>query len=254
VEAYSRHIAQATGNSAFAVSHSYLSSLESGRQGVPSLHKLFTLSVVYRIRFVDLLLSYGLDLENISKFEIDIKLPRTHVIWHDIYDPERPIAFPLRFDPGFTLEKTELLNRMVSTWGEIPIGFIQHMGIRKQLYGYIGTNDFTLHPLIRPGSVVVIDDRDRKIASSGWQNDFDRPIYFLELRQGYACGWCQLEEGNLSVIPYSTGKCRIRQYRFPDDVDVIGRVAGVAMTFEESSPRAPLKPGGSAVQSPRLEG
>jgi transcriptional regulator with XRE-family HTH domain len=233
VQEYSRHIARATGQPAFTVSHSYLTSLESGRKGIPSLHKLFTLSVVYRVRFVDLLLSYGLDLENISKFEMDIKLPRTHVIWHDVYDPERPVAFPVRFDPGFKLEQTDLLSRIVETWGEVPIGFIQHMGIRKHLYGFIGTTDFTLHPLIRPGSIVSIDDRDTKIQPSGWETDFDRPIYFLQLRDSYAFGWCQLGEGKLNLIPYSTARCPIKQYKYPDDVDVIGRVIGVAMALGE---------------------
>ena len=231
VEAHSYHIARATGNSAFILSHSYLSSLERGKKGVPSLHKLFTLSVIYRVRFVDLLLSYGLDLENIAKFELDIRLPRTHVIWHDVYDPERPITFPLHFDPGFTPEDTDLLARMVETWGEIPIGFIQHLGIRRRLYGFIGTKDFTLYPLIRPGSIVLIDDHDKKIQPSGWEDDFDRPIYFLQLRRGCACGWCQLDREKLSLVPYSNTRSSIRRFAYPGDVNVIGRVIGVAMTF-----------------------
>jgi transcriptional regulator with XRE-family HTH domain len=254
VEAYSHHIARATENPAFILSHSYLSSLESGRRGVPSLHKLFTLSVIYRIRFVDLLLSYGLDLENISKFEMDVKLPRTHLIWHDIYDPERPISFPLRFDPGFKLEKTDLLTRMVETWGEIPIGFIQHLGIHKNVYGYVGTEDRTIYPLIRPGSIVVIDDRDTKIQTTGWNDDFDRPVYFLQLRDGYACTWCQLNGGKLSLIPYSTSKGPIRHYDYPQDVDVIGRVIGVAMTFGELPSKASLKPGDADDHGPAEQG
>jgi transcriptional regulator with XRE-family HTH domain len=245
------------------VSHSYLSSLESGRKGVPSVHKLFTLSVLYRVRFVDLLRWYGLDLEDMSKFEIDIRLPRTHIIWHDIYDPERPISFPVRFDRGLNLEKTEILSRMVETWGEIPIGFIQHMSIRHRLYGFIGTTDFTLHPLIRPGSIVAIDDRDTKIQQSGWQTDFDRPIHFLQLRDGYACGWCQLGEGKLSLIPYSTGRYPIRQYKYPEDVDIIGRVIGVAMTLADvplkatqrgSSAPEQMGPGSPKSGPPRLAG
>jgi transcriptional regulator with XRE-family HTH domain len=254
VEAYSHHIARATENPAFILSHSYLSSLESGRRGVPSLHKLFTLSVIYRIRFVDLLLSYGLDLENISKFEIDVKLPRTHVIWHDVYDPERPISFPLRFDPGFKLEKTDLLTRMVEIWGEIPIGFIQHLGIHKNLYGYVGTEDRTLYPLIRPGSIVVIDDRDTKIQTAGWKDDFDRPIYFFQFREGYACAWCQLNGAKLSLIPYSTSKGPIRYYDYPQDVDVIGRVIGVAMTFRDLPSDTSLKSGDAQDQGPARQG
>lgn len=240
VEAYSHHIAQVTDNPAFVVSHSYLSSLESGRKGVPSLHKLFTLSVVYRIRFVDLLLSYGLDLENIARFEVDVRLPRTHVVWHDIYEPNRTITFPVRFDPSFRLENTDLLSRIVSTWGDIPIGFIEDMGARKRLYGYIGTKDFTLYPLIRPGSIVTIDDSDTEVQTSGWKDEFDRPIYFLEHVLGYICGWCDLVGKRLNLIPYSKAKSPLSSYELPEDVHVIGRVTGVAMSLNEPLSNRPV--------------
>jgi len=124
-----------------------------------------------------------------------------------------------------------LLSRMVQTWGEIPLAFLQHLGIKKRLYGYIGTKDFTLHPFIPPGSLVQIDDRDTRIQSRGWETNFDRPIYFLQLREGFACGWCQVDGGNLSIIPFSASRLAVRRFHFPGDVDVVGRVTGVAMSL-----------------------
>src|SRR2546425_6346623 len=29
-----------------------------------------------------------------------------------------------------------------------------------------------------------------------------RPIYFVELRNGYVCSWCQVDQGQLIVIPH----------------------------------------------------
>lgn len=231
VEAYSHHIAEVTANPAFVVSHSYLSSLESGRKSVPSLHKLFTLTVIYRIRFVDLLLSYGLDLENIARFENDVRLPRTHVVWHDVYTPDRTITLPVRFDPSFRMENTDLLSRVVSTWGEVPLPFIERMGMRKHLYGYIGMKDFTLYPLLRPGSIVTIDDTDKTVRISGWKNEFDRPIYFLEHGRGYACGWCEVVGSKLRLISYSRSKPSRTRGEVPEDLQVIGRVSGIAMSL-----------------------
>ena len=231
VEAYSQHIAEVTQNPAFAVSHSYLSSLERGRKGVPSLHKLFTLTVVYRISFVDLLLSYGLDLDNIGRFENDVRLPRTHVVWHDRYTPDRSVAFPVRFDPCFRVEDTALLSRMVSIWGEIPLPFIEGMGERRRLYGYIGMKDFTLHPLVRPGSIVTIDDTDKTVRTSGWEDEFDRPIYFLEHAEGYACGWCEFNEDRLKLVAYSKAISLHSPSELPADAQVVGRVTGIAMSL-----------------------
>lgn len=34
----------------------------------------------------------------------------------------------------------------------------------------------------RPLSFVQIDPRQNRIKSGNWQNEFDRPIYFIELR------------------------------------------------------------------------
>jgi hypothetical protein len=36
---------------------------------------------------------------------------------------------------------------------------------------------------------VQIDARQTKIKLNGWQNEFDRPIYFVDLRDTYICRW-----------------------------------------------------------------
>src|SRR5258708_21981042 len=46
---------------------------------------------------------------------------------------------------------------------------------------YIGLEDYTLFPIIRPGSLVQIDARQRKISAEKWKTEYDRPIYFVEL-------------------------------------------------------------------------
>jgi len=101
---------------------------------------------------------------------------------------------------------------MVETWGEIPIRFIQDLGIRRYLYGYIGLEDYTMYPLLRPGSFVRIDDQDAKIRSEIWENEFERPIYFLQFRGGNACGWCELQAVVLSLVPHSLSELPVRKY------------------------------------------
>jgi hypothetical protein len=50
-----------------------------------------------------------------------------------------------------------------------------------QAYGVIGLTDFTMWPLIRPGSIVQIDGSQRKVLPIKWENEHERPIYFIEL-------------------------------------------------------------------------
>jgi hypothetical protein len=103
--------------------------------------------------------------------------------------------------------------------------------------GYIGLNDYTLYPLIRPGSFVEIDAQQNKIQSGRWENEFRRPIYFVELRDTYVCSWCEIAQGRLVLLAYTRSGQQVRQVRYPGDAEIVGRVTAVAMslTDEESN-------------------
>ena len=239
VQMYSRLIAGTQGNQRYCISHSSLVEVENSSR-VPSVHKLFTLSALYRINFVDLLLFFGIDLDQINTARLAVKLPRTHLVPPEIHDTERRVSFPVRFDPGARIEESNLLSRMVQTWGEIPIAFVQNLGLRKYLYGFIGMDDYTLYPMIRPGAFVQIDDQDTKIDPDPGENEFERPIYFFQLRDGYAYGWCELEGKVLSIIPHLMSGRKTRQFNHPDEIDVVGRVVAVATPLRRKAARSSL--------------
>lgn len=162
VEEHSRAIAEAEGNEEFYISNAWLTQIEN-KHSTPSIYKLFSLSAIYRTKFTDLLRLFGVDLEKISRYELATPLAKTHVATLEVYDRDRAVTFPVRFDPGFRPDRTNLLSRIVEIWGEIPIAIIQHLNFREARYGYIGLQDYTLHPLLRPGSFVQIDDRENKV-------------------------------------------------------------------------------------------
>jgi len=239
VQTYSLLIARSQGNKRYCISHSSLVEIENSTR-VPSVHKLFTLSALYRINFVDLLLFFGIDLDQITTARLAVKLPKTHLVPSEIYDTERRMSFPARFDPGARIQETNLLSRMVQTWGEIPIAFVQNLGLRKYLYGFIGMDDFTLYPMIRPGAFVQIDDQDTRIDPDPGENEFERSIYFFQLREGYAYGWCRLDGNVLSIMPHPLSRVQSRQFIHPDDIDVVGRVVAVAMPLKRKPVRSSL--------------
>ncbi|MFQ5738316.1 MAG: hypothetical protein ACE5JX_04845 [Acidobacteriota bacterium] len=228
VEKYSKKIAEAEGNEEFYISNAWLTQLEN-RQCTPSMHKLYSLSVIYRTSFSDLLLLFGVDLEKITKYQMLLRLQKTHMFTLEVYDRDRPVSFPVRFDPGFMAEQTALLSRLVEVWGEVPIALIQHLDIRRGKYGYIGLKDYMMYPLLRPGSFVQIDDRQTRVHVRPWRTEFDRPIYFVELRDGYACSWCELQQDKLTLLPHPLSPCTIRHFAYPTEAEVIGRVTAVAM-------------------------
>ena len=111
------------------------------------------------------------------------------------------------------------------------------LDLKNQRYGFIGTEDWSMYPLLQPGSFVVIDESRRKIAGALWESEFERPIYFFELRQGYACGWCDLTGGQLVLQPHPASQCKPQVFSFPDEIDVIGQVTGVAMRLDQKRRR-----------------
>lgn len=114
---------------------------------------------------------------------------------------------------------------------------------RIELCDFVGIT-FTLYPIIRPGSLVQIDSSERKISPAPWKTDFDRPIYFTELRDGYVCSWCEIARGRLMVIPHSHAHREVRIFDHPAEAEIVGRVTGVAMRIvgdRSPEPRAPSR-------------
>ncbi len=241
VEEQSQKIAEAQSNREFFVSNNWLTRLEN-TGAVPSIYKLFSLSAVYRIRISDLLPMFGIDLGLLEKYQIGTPPSHTHLVTLEEPDPVNTVTFPVRFDPGFRAEETNLLSRMVQVWGEIPVSLIRQLDIRRSRYGYIGLQDFTMYPLLRPGSFVLVDENLRNLDASQWRSEYDRPIYFIELRAGYACCWCELRGDELLLIPHPLSSRPHR--RFPaQEAEIIGQVTAVAMRIvDHGSVQPPSNP------------
>lgn len=228
VEELSRKVAVDLSNDEFYISNAWLTQLEN-TSSVPSIFKLFTLSVLYRTNFNQLLAMFGILLSDAARLQSSLPLDHTHLASIETCDQNKPVTFPIRFDRGFSIEKTSLISRMVEMWGEVPIAFIQSLDVRHCQYGYIGQDDYSMYPLLRPGSFVQIDRQVNRVKAADWRTEFDRPIYFVELRDGYACSWAELSGSQLTLIPHPLSGAPIRQLAHPDEAEVIGQVTAVAM-------------------------
>jgi transcriptional regulator with XRE-family HTH domain len=232
----SQRIAEAEGDYEFYISNAWLTQIEN-TEATPSIYKLYSISTIYHIKFTDLLLLFGVDLQKIGKHQIALPLERTHLTNIEAPDSDRSVSFPVRFDRGFNLESTNLLSRMIETWGEVPISLIQHLDVRHAHYGFIGLHDYTLWPMLRPGTFVQIDPRLRRVQSFKWRTEFERPVYFVELRDGYACSWCELQGNQLFLVPHPLSYCGVRQFLFGSDAEIVGQVTGIAMRIADAIDR-----------------
>jgi len=102
------------------------------------------------------------------------------------------------------------------------------------LCGYIGASDYRLNPIIRPGAVVEIDISESKVTKQHWFDEHDRPVYFVELHDEYACTWCDLMGKSLSLVPHPRSNVHVRQVVIPDQAEIVGRVKSVLQPIVNS--------------------
>jgi len=92
----------------------------------------------------------------------------------------------------------------------------------------------------------MIDPERKRVTPDGWKNEFERPVYFVELRNGYRCGWCQVEGSRLTLIPHPMSNAPIQSFNLTTEAEILGQVVGVAMRLvppstssQEPGPKLP---------------
>lgn len=235
VEEASIQIAERHKNDEFVIALSRLSDIEN-RGTVPSLYRLYSLCAIYRLDLSEVLEWYGVDLSALPGDAAAIAIERTHLIGFG-GEGHGEVQIPLALDPGIDLRKTTYLSRLIQRWGKLPLSLLSGMDLKNHRYAFIGTEDWSMYPLIQPSALVLIDENRRKVVNTGFTNEFERPIYFFEHRKGYACCWCTLNENQLVLQPHPASGSYPEVYSFPEDIDVIGQVAGVAMLLDQGKRR-----------------
>jgi transcriptional regulator with XRE-family HTH domain len=221
VEDASYKVADRYGRSEFIVHISRLADFENAG-AIPSLHKLYSLCAIYHLDPEEVCKWYDVPLNDAFAAQISSAAPRTHLA-----ASPRIVRLPIRFDPAFDPRRTAYLTRMVEGWGNFEAAALANPAGCN--YGYVGQDDHWMEPLLRPGALVLIDTNRQKVSSGVWRNEAERPIYLIDVRNGYRCCWCLLERNRLVLQPHPLSSCAPESYRFPDDAEVVGQVVAVSM-------------------------
>jgi transcriptional regulator with XRE-family HTH domain len=234
VEQASRQVAARRGSDEFVIALSRLADIEN-KGTAPSIHRLYTLCAIYRLDYEEVLRWYGVPRELLESEAVQIGLHSTHLAQ---FTQTSQVTVPWPSDCEIDLKKTTFLSHLIRQWGKMPLSFLNDLDLRHYRFGFIGLDDWSMYPVLHPGSLVVIDHSKRKIAASGWTNELDRPIYFLEHRGGYVCGWCSSMGESIVVQPHPASQQPPVIFKSQAGVDVIGQVIGVAMLLDSRKRRA----------------
>jgi len=220
VEERSSQLAAQWQNPAYRISASWLDRVEREDRGL-SATKLIVLAVIYGLTAEQMIAlcpasgaGPGHELSQVSTPNATLLLSSGPLEQHAKH------WLPDSFLTGSLPDATTLL----------PSG----QGILPSQYrrGVIGQRDRMLDPMIRGGSIVLIDTLKRAVAGrKEWTHEFDRPIYFLITRAGYVSGFCELDKDSewLTLVPHPLSYETSKRWRYRKEIEVIGTVAGVLM-------------------------
>jgi transcriptional regulator with XRE-family HTH domain len=242
VEAASTRLATRHRNPEYAVSISRLSDIET-KGIVPTIYKIYSLAVIYRMTFTELLEWYGVDLSQAAHDTGAAALPQSHLLPRC---EEGMLRIPVRLDPSFDVKKTTNIGRMIQTWGLLPLAHLSALLDTNYTFGYIGTEDLTMYPLLLPGSFVQVDEARNRVEEKMWRSEYERPIYFVESREGFTCCWCAVKGDRIILQPHPLSPAQPRIAKYPQEAEVVGQVVGVAMRLGDvafdDAPRSPARP------------
>ena len=219
VEERSLRFAQEQGNPSYQVSASWLDRLEREEHEL-TVNKLIALADIYNIPTEQLLRSMypgkeqTLILKQLSSPNATLLLSEGPLAEQARYLlPDTPVAHP-------PPDETTLLAAE------------NGHSLAPYRRGIIGKRDLTLDPMIPAGSIVHIDTQKRAISSrKDWKHEFQRPIHFLMTRDGYVCGWCELDRSSdwLTMLPHPLSPASSRRWKYRTEIENLGRVIVVAI-------------------------
>ncbi|MGB9237023.1 MAG: hypothetical protein WCC04_21650 [Terriglobales bacterium] len=226
VENASLLISQHRGSEEYLIPPSRLSDIET-KGVIPSIFRFYSLAAIYRKPVRSLLQLYGIDLDGIDSEWASAQPAYSHIV---TVDQERAaLNIPVKMDPGFDLSETSDLGRMVQQWGPVPLSMLNRLATQDYTYAYIGREDYTMYPILNPGSFVQVDESRRRVVERHWRSEYERPIYFVETRDGFTCCWCSQRSNALVLQSHPLSPVPVRILRHPQEAEVIGQVVGVAM-------------------------
>lgn len=225
VERASLELALRRGRPEFILHISRLADIEN-HGVVPGIHKIYTLAAVYHLDPLQIFAWYDAPISELFLDGVVSRPPNTHLA-----APPVSLRTPIRFDPSFDPRRTEFLSRMVQQWGRFE-GALDTEDA-KYRYGYVGLTDRRMVPLLRPGSIVLLDGGDCGVQDADWTTEYDRPLYFVDVRDGYRCGWFHQDRTRLTMQPHPLSHCAPEFWSLPEGAEVVGRVIGVVTRLNE---------------------
>ena len=214
----SREIAEILGDSRYFTSPSALSDYEAHDALPRHIHKLFTLTILYGLRFQDLIRLSRIDIDT---NHLGARRTHPHKLWSRVDAPPTLFEHLLgQFEdvPLFLLDALPALTGLTS------------ISVRDVFW--LGGQSHPVHPALKGAAFVLVNRRSKNPRFLGGTPHFRQPVYLLEERNGSRFfATCSIEGRRLVVHPDPQGAATTRAVYPRADVEVLGQVVAVARSL-----------------------
>jgi hypothetical protein len=99
-------------------------------------------------------------------------------------------------------DPTSATTRLLTVWSNVPLLLMLDVDWERGPLVLIGLEDYTMWPLLPPGTLLQLDPKVRKIADGAW-TEFERPIYLIEHNNRFYCSHAQRKGQTLLLISHA---------------------------------------------------
>lgn len=171
-----------------------------------SIYQLFALSRITGYRLSNWLAVFGIELDVISQLTVLIPRRRTVILDSYVYDSDAWVSWFVNRPGIATIDAITPLGQFLSRARPERVRELLPRNKTHFLYAKVGQGDLLAFPDVGPGSIIRIDTRESKEASSVAQNSSDERIFLVEHDFGFTCS-------RLSTL--GNGRVTFRSPQFP---------------------------------------
>jgi len=171
-----------------------------------SIYQLFALSRITGYRLSNWLAVFGIELDVISQLTVLIPRRRTVILDSYVYDSDAWVSWFVNRPGIATIDAITPLGQFLTRARPERVRELLPRNKTHFLYAKVGQGDLLAFPDVGPGSIIRIDTRESKEASSVAQNSSDERIFLVEHDFGFTCS-------RLSTL--GNGRVTFRSPQFP---------------------------------------
>jgi hypothetical protein len=173
----------------FFIPHNFYHDLGLGRFS-PSMHQIFTLSILSDYRIVDWLSVFGFDLDEIPRLQAVSTTKCTVLLDSQVYDREKCISWFEEIDSDKSPAPVGPLSRWLVRGSSRRMSSLIRGDESLFLYAKIGTQDAFAYPDLLPGSIVRVDPRPIEHGLPHISESPSKSLFLVEHSKGLTC--CRL--------------------------------------------------------------